>query len=157
MIYDVVLPALVAGVVSFLVALGTTEYRMKREQTVDAQQEIQSWYADTAQLASTIQILWKNEYEEKHAERGPIRHDEIQRQMKLLSRQVTNHISDSKSVNVDQNIVDGLEELSRLCSSLQDVRIGLNEREEFRVKGREMVEHAEDIEEQVLSKISAEP
>lgn len=156
MIYEVVLPALVAGVVSFLVALGTTEYRMKREQTIDAQQEIQSWYADTAQVASNVQIFWKNEYEEKRGGEGTVHYDEIQRRIKLLSRQITNHISDAKSVNVDQDIVDELEELSRLCSALHDIRISLGSHTEFKEQGREMVEQAEDVEEQVLRKIPAE-
>ena len=157
MISDLLLPTTVAGVVSFLVALGTTEYRLRREQTVETKKQVQSWYAETAQLASNVRILWKNEYEEKTNGDGMIQYDEIKRQMKLRGRQINGNIGESKSVEVDQDVVDELEELGRLCSSLSDVLTRMGTNEDFRERGREIVGQAEKVEELSLAELSEEP
>ncbi|MFP8953137.1 hypothetical protein ACLI4Z_09225 [Natrialbaceae archaeon A-arb3/5] len=157
MISDLLLPTTVAGVVSFLVALGTAEYRLRREQTVETKKQVQSWYAETAQLASNVRILWKNEYEEKTNGDGMIQYDEIKRQMKLRGRQINGHIGESKSVEVDQDVVDELEELGRLCSSLSDVLTRMGTNEDFRERGREIIDQAEKVEELSLAELSEEP
>lgn len=155
MISELLQPVVVSGIVSFLVALGTAEYRLRRKQTVEAQQQVQSWYAEAAQLASYVRILWKNEYQEKRTlEGGMVQYDEIQQQMKLRSRQINNHISDSKSVGVDQDISDELEVLSRLYSSFSDMTVGIGSKEGFQEAGEEIIEQAEKVEERALTKLS---
>lgn len=137
-------PVVISGIVSFLVALGTAEYRLWRKQTVEAQQQVQSWYAEAAQLASYVRILWKNEYQEKRTSKGGrVQYDEIQQQMKLRSCQINNYISDSKSVEVDQNITDKLEDLNRLCSSFSDMTINMGSKEGFQEAEEEIIEQAE--------------
>jgi hypothetical protein len=62
MIEQWIIPAGLSGLVSFLVALGTTEYRLRRKQSVEDEAEVNEWYSETASIASDVQNIWESDY-----------------------------------------------------------------------------------------------
>mgnify|MGYP006279405795 CR=1 FL=1 len=150
MVSETVTSSVTAGLVSFLVALITTEYRLRRKQSVESQNEVQEWYAEAAQSASDIELIWENEYEVKRENGAAASFDEITRRMKMRGRQVNSHVGEAKSIDVDQELVEELEELSRLCSSLSDIPTGLGKNTEYRDRGREIADEAQTVEELAL-------
>lgn len=150
MISDIVVPTIVAGIISFIVALGTTEYRLRREQSEEAKQEVIDWYSDTANIATDIQEIWDQEYERKYEQGGLIKYSEIQRSLKLRSKQINSHIGEGKSIDVDDGLIEEVRELSGLCTSLADVPTGLGDNSQFRDMGREISEKASAVEDEAL-------
>lgn len=155
MVTQLIIPTVVSGIVSFVVALGITEYRLKREQSVESEAEINEWYSDTASIASDVRNIWESDYERVVSDerKGHVKYSELQRAIKLRSKQINTHIADSSSLNVDEEVVDELEELKDKCSALAEAVTSMGPNTEFKDRGRKMVEKAKTVEEVALDKI----
>lgn len=155
MIEQWIISAGLSGLVSFLVALGTTEYRLRRKQSVEDKAEVNDWYSETASIASDVQNIWENDYERivSDERKGRVDYDELQRVIKLRSKQMNTHIADSSSLDVDGDVVEELEQLKDKSSALSQTITSIGSNTEFRDRGREMVEKAKNVEEVALDQI----
>lgn len=155
MIEQWIIPAGLSGLVSFLVALGTTEYRLRRKQSVEDEAEVNEWYSETASIASDVQNIWESDYERivSDERKGRVDYDELQRVIKLRSKQMNTHIADSSSLDVDGDVVEELEQLKDKSSALSQTITSIGSNTEFRDRGREMVEKAKNVEEVALDQI----
>lgn len=155
MIEQWLIPAGLSGLVSFLVALGTTEYRLRRKQSVEDKAEINEWYSETASMASDVQNIWESDYERivSDERKGRVDYDELQRVIKLRSKQINAHIAESSSLDVDEGVVEELEQLKDKSSALSQTITSIGNNTEFRDRGREMVEKAKNVENAALDQI----
>lgn len=155
MVEQLIIPALVSGIISFVVALGVTEYRLRRKQSVESKAEINEWYSDTASIASDVRNLWKSDYERiiSDERKGRVKYSEIQRAIKLRSKQINTHIADASSLSIDEEVVDELEDLKDRCSALAQATTAMGPNTEFQDRGREMVDKATRVEEIALDRI----
>lgn len=151
MTFDLPYTQLFTHILTFLIGLAVSEFKIRRTQTVEEQKEVKDWYTNTAELARDIRILWESEYEDNSY---AIQYDEIKKQMKLRGRKAHKHISSSAAKDIDQELVDELDDLGRLCKSLSDIFIGIggDSSDEFKEKGEEIIKQAEKVEDLSLEK-----
>ena len=143
-----------SAIVSLLVALGTTEYRLRRAQSVEESAEIENWYIEAAQLASRLQKTWRQKFEKPMQENTFSGYDEVQSKMNLMAGQLNSHASEAQGKDVDEAVVNALDETANACEKVYQIHIHLNSQPEFREKGNQAVEKAEKLEELALANVS---
>ncbi len=76
--------------------------------------------------------------------------------MKLLGSELSGHVSKSQDLDVDPEIVDGLEEASDYCHEFTDIYIGMGGKgiDEFNETGEKLIETAEEVRQESLRRIS---
>lgn len=142
-----------SAIVALLVALGTTEYRLRRTQTVEQSAEIEDWYIEAAQLASRLQKTWRQKFEKPMQENTFTGYDEVQSKMNLMAGQLNSHASEAQGKDVDETVVEALAETANACEGVYQVNTSLHN-SEFREKGNQAVEKAEELEEIALANVS---
>ncbi|WP_339105951.1 hypothetical protein [Haloterrigena salinisoli] len=141
--------------VSLVVSLAAFEYRHRRERSYEDRQEIESWYAETAELARQVQQTWRRKYKRPSENGAFADFDEIKKEMNLYASQLSSHASGSADLEVDQSVVDDLEETADYCRDLYDTRISVGSgAEEFDEVGEKVVGKAEELQEEALKHIS---
>lgn len=150
---DVVSIALSAGI-SVAVSLASVEYRIRRSRSIEQDDEVSEWYADAASFANKVQSTWETKFERPHEESQFMSFDEVQREMNLFQSQLTNHASDAKGLQVDEEVVSQVEDTAEACREVYEIRTHMNVLPEFKEAGREVREQAERLEELALEKLS---
>lgn len=143
-----------SAIVSLVVALGTTEYRLRRIQSVEESAEIDEWYVEAAQLASRLQKTWRRKYEKPMQEGGFTGYDEVQSEMNLMGSQLSGHASEAEGKDVDESVVQALDETADVCQEIYRVNVHLNVKQEFEEKGNKVMKKADNLEEVALANVS---
>lgn len=145
---------LASAVVSAVVALGTSEYRLRRKQSVKKSNETNEWYTEAAQLASRLQRTWRQKFEIPVQGGGFTGYDEVQKEMSLMHSQLNGHASKAQGKNVNQEVVDALDDTANSCQRISNITTHMSVRPEFEEKGDEAVKKAEELETKALKNIS---
>ena len=143
-----------SAVVSAIVALIATEYRLRRTQSVEQSAEIEEWYVEAAQLASRLQRTWRQKFEKPVQEGGFTGFDEVKSEMNLIASQLNGHASEAQGQDVDQQVVEALDETANACQRISRTRVHMNVLPEFEERGEEVIENAEELERKALNNIS---
>lgn len=146
---------LASALISLLVSVGVTEYRLSRTQSYEEQQEIDDWYSETAQITSNTQSMWRQKFTRGLEQGGSIPFEEIQRKAKLTASQIRTHIGAAGALEVDEEVVNSLEETAEACESLAEIMIHMNVTDEFREQGEEVVQQAGETEELALDHLQS--
>lgn len=143
----------VSAVVSLVVSLVSFEYRFRRERGLKESDEVNSWYAESAQLGSSVQNTWRRKFVRPN-ERGTFTSfDEVQREMNLLSNQISRHADEGETLDVDDEVITTLRETANACREVYDIRIHSNSMDQFKNSGQEAVEQAAKTEEVAFKRI----
>ena len=143
----------VSAAVSLVVSLASFEYRFRRERSIEESDEVNSWYADAARLGSSVQNTWKRKFVRPN-ERGTFTSfDEVQREMNLLSNQLSRHADEGETLDVDSEVITDLRQTAAACREVHDLRIHTNSMGKFKESGQEAVDIALNTEEKALERV----
>ena len=146
--------SLVASVVvSAVVALLATEYRLRRTQSVEESAEIEEWYIEAAQLANRLQRTWRQKFETPVQNGNFGGYDEIKSEMNLISSQLNSHASEAQGLDVDESVVEALDKTASTCQQISRTRTHLNVLPEFEEKGTEAMDRAGELERKALENL----
>jgi len=148
-------PATVAtsAVVSALVALGSTEYQLRRKRSFSTEDEVQEWYSEAVRIVSETQSMWRQKYVQPMNENRTGSFEETQRKMKLTASQIRGHIGEGQSLDVDDEVIEALRSTAEKCESVSNLTIHMNVTDEFERKGNEVIDQAEEAEQLALEHI----
>ena len=133
-----------SAIVSVVVSIITTEYRLRRKQTVSEQQENEDWQRQAVQFGREVRRKWQRDYEEHRKHFTSF--DEMKREMKILANQLDTHANEGEDRDVDDEVVEKLRACASACRTLSQVRVSSN-RTPWEEAGEAVKDTAEDLEE----------
>lgn len=142
-----------SAVVSAVVALLATEYRLRRTQSVEESAEIEEWYTEATQLANRLQRTWRQKFETPVQNGNFGGYDEIKSEMNLISSQLNSHASEAQGLDVDESVVEALDKTASTCQQISRTRTHLNVLPEFEEKGIEAMDKAGELERKALENL----
>lgn len=119
-----------------------TEYKLRRQQSIEESAELDEWYADAGRYASEVERTWNRQYENAQS---PDRKG-IKQQMALFEKQISRHTSTGEYLDADEDAIELLDGLADACNELSGVYL-TNHASPFREAGEDCVAAAEDVEE----------
>lgn len=136
---------------SVIVALVTTEYRIRRSKSVEQSQAEEDWYAEAANLGRQVRRQWERNYE--GVEGSFTEYDEMRSKMNLLADQIDTHAGNASGMDVSEDIVDKLEETASACRRVHDARTSLGDIEDFTEAGEEAKNRANELEDSAMEEV----
>lgn len=129
---------------SLLGSVLITEYRLRREQSVEESAEIEQWYADSASYAAQVRRTWQRLFDspEDHG----MNLSEIQSELSLLESQISRHASQGEQLGTDQQVIDALDDLASECRRPVERSLHLNSLSEFENFREDILDQVEDVE-----------
>lgn len=137
----VIIAVLTSAVLSFLV----TEYRIRREQSVEESAEMREWYNDCIGYTAEVARVWQRNFDEPDDHRENL--SEIKSQMALIEKQISRHASSGEQLGADEDVIDALDTLAAQCSKVGERSLhmdSLDEYTEFREEIMAAVDNVED-------------
>lgn len=119
-----------------------TEYKLRREQSIEESVELNEWYADAGRYASEVERTWNRQYENAKI---PDRKG-IKQQMALFEKQISRHTSTGEYLDADEEAIELLDELADACNTLSGVHLTTDD-SPFREAGEDCMGAAKDVEE----------
>ncbi|KZX49532.1 hypothetical protein [Haloarcula sp. K1] len=131
---------------SAIASMGLTEYRLKREQSVEEANEIDEWYTKSAEYAADVRRSWQRIFDTPEGQAANL--SELQSEMSLLEGQISRHASEGEQLGVDEEPIEALDRLADECRRTAEHRTHINsypEFEEFRQETLDAVEELEEV------------
>lgn len=136
---------------SIIVALLTTEYRIRRSQSVEESQAEQEWYSDAANLGRQVRRQWERNFEEP--DEAFSAYDEMRSKMNLLADQIETHAGNASGLDVSEEVVEKLEETASACRRVHDARTSIGNVEDFTDAGSQAKQKANELEDVAMERL----
>ncbi len=147
---DSVLVSVVASVAASVLYV---EYRYRREDSRKAAQEREGWYAEAAQLGRAVQRTWQTRFQRPNRDAGRVNYDELQSEMNIYSKQLSNHATEATHLEVANEVVAALETTADACREVYEIPSSINSHPAFEKRGDAVMETANELEEQALDQV----
>jgi hypothetical protein len=139
-----------SALASLLVAFFTTEYRLRREQSVEEKAEIEDWYSDTKGYAAEVRRNWQRLFDSP--DRSATNLNELKSEMSLLEGQISRHASQGEQLGVASEAVEALDKLAHKCRKPANQNLYPDSKERFEEFRTEVLNAVDDVEEAVDQK-----
>ena len=130
---------------SVLGSIALTEYRLKREKSIEEATEIEEWYNTSAKYAAEVRRNWQRLFDS--AENPKRNLSEIQNEMSLMENQISRHATEGERLDVDERVIETLDELAEECRQPANKPLHLNSASDFVDFREDILEAVEKVEE----------
>lgn len=133
-----------SGLSSLVVAFVVTEYRLRREQSVERSVEVSDWYEDSAAYAAQVRRTWQRLFDSP--DRAGMNLSEIQGELSLLEGQISRHASAGEQLGANQEVIDALDTLAEECRRVDDRPLHMDSLSEFEELREDILAAAGEVE-----------
>jgi soluble cytochrome b562 len=143
----IILSVLLATVASIITSLATTEYRIRRENSVEQSEEVEKWYREAKEYSSEVKKRWRRSYDITNPDIK-----EIKNEMDLFAGQISSHATKGESLKVDKQVISALDDLAEECKVASKTRATMGSKSKFDDVRDSIFETADKVEEKVESR-----
>lgn len=136
-------------VLSVIGSIVVTEFRLRRERSVEEAVELEQWYTDSAAYAAEVRRIWQRLFDGPDNPGANL--SELQSELSLLEGQISRHASTGEQLGADQAVITALDELAAACRRPVEHTLHVNSGSDFVEFRQEVIDVVEDVE-QALEK-----
>jgi len=134
-------------VLSVIGSVFLTEYRLRRERSVEEVAELEDWYDDSVGLAAEARRNWQRLFDTPQKPESNF--TELKNEMSLLEGQISRHASAGEQLGADSETINALDQLAAECRRAGKHQIHMNSLPEFEEFRDNILAKVEEVEEAI--------